>query len=56
MQCAVIETGIGGKTDCTNILHTPSVCGITLLDYDHTKVLGSKLAAIAEHKAGIIKV
>lgn len=51
---AVIETGIGGALDCTNIIN-PEISVITSVDYDHTAVLGSTLAEIAWHKAGIIK-
>lgn len=56
MQCAVaiIEVGLGGTYDATNVIDG-DVSIITPLDYEHTAVLGSTLAAIAEHKAGIIK-
>lgn len=55
VECAVIEVGMGGRGDSTNILTVPSVCGITLLDYDHTEVLGNTLTEIAGEKAGIFK-
>lgn len=55
VDCAVIEVGMGGRGDSTNILTFPAVCGITLLDYDHTEVLGNTLTAIAGEKAGIFK-
>lgn len=55
VACAVIEVGMGGRGDSTNILTFPAVCGITLLDYDHTEVLGNTLTAIADQKAGIFK-
>ena len=51
---AVVEVGIGGRLDSTNILH-PAVCGITRISMDHMYVLGSTLAEIAWEKAGIIK-
>lgn len=55
VDCAVVEVGMGGRGDSTNILTFPAVCGITLLDYDHTEVLGHTLTAIAGEKAGIFK-
>ncbi len=51
---AVIETGLGGRLDSTNIIK-PEVCGITNISYDHTALLGPKLTDIAEEKAGIFK-
>ncbi|MCL1866394.1 MAG: Mur ligase family protein [Oscillospiraceae bacterium] len=51
---AVIETGIGGLLDCTNII-TPEVSVITKIGFDHTDLLGDSIAEIARHKAGIIK-
>ena len=51
---AVIEAGIGGLLDCTNII-TPSVSIITSVDYDHQDILGRTLQEIAAQKAGIIK-
>lgn len=55
-QCdiAIIETGLGGTTDCTNIIE-PMISIITTIGYDHTDVLGDTLEQIATHKAGIIK-
>lgn len=53
-QIAVIETGLGGRLDATNII-TPLVSVITSIGYDHMDVLGSTLAEIAAEKAGIIK-
>jgi folylpolyglutamate synthase len=55
VDCAVVEVGMGGKGDSTNILTFPAACGITLLDYDHTEVLGNTLSEIAGAKAGIFK-
>jgi dihydrofolate synthase/folylpolyglutamate synthase len=51
---AVIEVGLGGRLDATNIV-MPEVAVITSLSYDHMAVLGEKLAQIATEKAGIIK-
>ena len=54
-NAAVIEVGLGGRLDATNIV-TPEVAVITSLSYDHTAVLGDTLAKIAGEKAGIIKL
>jgi dihydrofolate synthase/folylpolyglutamate synthase len=51
---AVIETGLGGRYDPTNVVPA-KLAVITNIDYDHTEVLGETLAEIAAHKAGIIK-
>lgn len=51
---AVIEVGLGGTLDCTNII-SPEVAIITNISYDHTHILGETLEAIATQKAGIIK-
>src|SRR5699024_11589761 len=51
---AVNETGMGGLLDTTNVLHS-SVSVITSIAIDHQAFLGSKLAEITKHKAGIIK-
>lgn len=51
---AVIETGLGGRLDSTNVIK-PEVCGITSISYDHMAQLGTTLEAIAEEKAGIFK-
>ncbi|KAK0403064.1 hypothetical protein QR680_016695 [Steinernema hermaphroditum] len=55
VDVAIIEVGIGGEYDCTNIIKNPVACGITTLDIDHTSLLGSTLPEIAWHKAGIMK-
>ena len=54
VDIAVIEVGLGGRLDCTNII-TPLLSVITNISYDHTQVLGDTLAKIATEKAGIIK-
>ena len=55
VQVVILEVGIGGEYDCTNVIEHPKVCGVTTLDYDHISILGSKLSEIAWHKAGIFK-
>lgn len=54
VDIAVIEVGLGGRLDCTNII-TPLLSIITNISLDHTKFLGNTLAQIAGEKAGIIK-
>ena len=54
VDTAVIEVGIGGRLDATNVI-TPLVSVITPIDLDHTSILGSTLTQIAHEKAGIIK-
>ncbi len=51
---AVVEVGLGGRLDATNVIN-PEVAIITSLSYDHTYLLGNTLASIAREKAGIIK-
>lgn len=51
----VLETGLGGLLDCTNIIKTNVCSVITSISFDHTAVLGNTLSEIAFHKAGIIK-
>lgn len=54
VDIAVIEVGLGGRLDCTNII-TPLLSVITNISFDHTQFLGDTLAKIAAEKAGIIK-
>ncbi len=54
VDIAVIEVGLGGRLDCTNII-TPILSVITNISFDHTQFLGNTLAKIAREKAGIIK-
>ena len=54
IDIAVVEVGLGGRLDCTNII-TPIVSVITNISFDHTQFLGDTLAEIAFEKAGIIK-
>lgn len=51
----VLETGLGGLYDCTNIITNPLVSIITSIGYDHMHILGDTLPKIAHEKAGIIK-
>jgi folylpolyglutamate synthase len=55
VDSAVIECGIGGEYDSTNILSKPTVTAVTSLGIDHVAMLGSTLPEIAWHKAGIFK-
>ncbi|KAA6410105.1 MAG: folylpolyglutamate synthase [Lasallia pustulata] len=55
VDTAIIECGIGGEYDSTNILVSPTVSGITSLGIDHTAMLGNTIEEIAWHKAGIMK-
>jgi len=50
----VLEVGLGGRLDCTNVVH-PEICVITQVDFDHEKFLGISLESIAGEKAGILK-
>jgi len=50
----VLEVGLGGRLDATNVVH-PELCVITQIDFDHEKFLGISLEAIAGEKAGILK-
>ena len=54
VDVAVIEVGLGGRLDCTNIIQ-PDLCVITNISFDHVQFLGNTLAQIASEKAGIIK-
>lgn len=51
----ILECGLGGTNDATNIIGTPEIAVITDIDFDHTSILGNTLGEIASHKAGIIK-
>ena len=54
VEIAVIEVGLGGRLDATNVI-TPILSIITNIDYDHMDVLGDSISKIAREKAGIIK-
>lgn len=51
----ILETGMGGRLDTTNVMEHPAACVITSISMDHTQYLGDTLAKIAGEKAGIIK-
>lgn len=51
----ILEVGLGGRLDATNVIATPAVSVITTIDYDHQQYLGDTLTAIAHEKAGILK-
>ncbi|MDR3240372.1 MAG: bifunctional folylpolyglutamate synthase/dihydrofolate synthase, partial [Clostridiales bacterium] len=55
VDAAVIEVGLGGRLDATNVIESPLLSVITAIGYDHTEVLGRTLAKIANEKGGIIK-
>ena len=54
VDVAVVEVGLGGRLDCTNIIR-PDLCVITNISFDHVQFLGDTYAKIASEKAGIIK-
>ncbi len=54
-QVVILETGMGGETDATNIMKSPLVCVLTSISMDHMRFLGQSLTQIARAKAGIIK-
>ena len=51
----ILETGLGGLYDCTNIISKPLVSMVSSIGYDHMHILGNTLQEIAYQKAGIIK-
>lgn len=51
----VLEVGLGGRWDATNVINAPEVCVVTRIGLDHTELLGDTTAKIAAEKAGIIK-
>lgn len=57
MKCdiVVLETGMGGRLDATNIITTPICCALTSISLDHTAYLGDTIEEIAKEKCGIIK-
>ncbi len=55
IEILVMETGLGGLRDATNVVRRPAACVITSISFDHTEYLGSTLEEIAAQKAGIIK-
>ncbi|RMZ71112.1 Folylpolyglutamate synthase [Pyrenophora seminiperda CCB06] len=55
VDISIVETGVGGENDSTNVIPNPTVTGITTIGLDHVNVLGNSLSSIAWHKAGIFK-
>ena len=55
VDVCVVETGLGGRLDSTNIVKKPIACLITTISMDHTNILGNTIEEIAQNKAGIIK-
>ncbi|HSG94052.1 MAG TPA: Mur ligase family protein, partial [Afifellaceae bacterium] len=51
----ILEVGLGGRFDATNVIDKPMVCSISPVSHDHAEFLGTDLAAIAAEKAGILK-
>lgn len=56
VDATIMEVGVGGRYDSTNIVPKPTITVITSLGIDHVKTLGGTIAEIASHKAGIFKV
>ena len=56
VDATILEVGIGGTYDSTNIVPKPLATGITALGLDHTAILGNTIEAIAHQKGGIFKV
>ena len=54
-ELVILETGLGGRLDATNVIENPLACVITSISLDHTMYLGDTIEAIAGEKAGIIK-
>jgi len=54
-DAAIVEVGLGGRLDATNVIPSPLVCGIAQLGHDHPAYLGTTLEEIAAEKAGIAK-
>ena len=55
LDVVILEVGMGGRLDSTNVVASPVVCGIASIGFDHMEVLGNTLPLIAREKAGIIK-
>ncbi|XP_039070555.1 folylpolyglutamate synthase-like isoform X1 [Hibiscus syriacus] len=55
VDVAILEVGLGGRFDATNVVQAPIVCGVSSLGYDHMEILGNTLRKIAGEKAGIFK-
>lgn len=55
LDVIVLEVGLGGRLDSTNVIPVPVATAVTTLDYDHVELLGDTLAKIAREKAGIFR-
>lgn len=55
VEWAVVEVGLGGRLDASNVISRPAATSIVTIDFDHQAILGNTLAQIAAEKAGIIK-
>lgn len=55
IEVCILETGLGGRLDTTNVIDKPAICIITEIGLDHMKYLGNTIEEIAGEKAGIIK-
>jgi folylpolyglutamate synthase len=56
VDVGILEVGLGGRFDATNVIEKPVVCGVSSLGFDHMHVLGNTLGEIGYEKAGIFKV
>jgi folylpolyglutamate synthase len=56
VDATILEVGVGGTYDSTNVVPKPIVTGVTALGLDHISILGKTLPEIAWHKGGIYKV
>ena len=54
-DACIVEVGLGGRLDATNVIPSPAICGIAQLGLDHQSFLGTTIEAIAAEKAGIAK-
>jgi dihydrofolate synthase/folylpolyglutamate synthase len=54
-ELCILEVGLGGRGDATNVIRDPAACAVTSISMDHRELLGDTLAAIAAEKAGIAK-
>jgi len=54
-ELCILEVGLGGRGDATNVIRAPAACAVTSISMDHRELLGDTLAAIAAEKAGIAK-
>ncbi len=54
-ELCILEVGLGGRGDATNVIRAPAACAVTSISMDHQELLGDTLAAIAAEKAGIAK-